>query len=93
MNLPRAICSTPTVQLEATVRTGATAAVPFDLVIQGRPESANLRSGDKLLRVIQLLPGSNEIRIRCHGPQIVSAGDPRRLVFALENWRITPIAE
>jgi len=79
------------VHFEARILTGSEAPAPVDLVIQGKAETVMLRNKEKFQRELTLLPGSNDIRIHCHGPRIVAPGDPRYLVFGVEDWTITPV--
>jgi hypothetical protein len=85
--------STPVaVRFRSIIRTHQPQKTPFDLVIQGVPETVMIADGDVLERTITLQPGRNEMTIKSHGPRIIEPSDPRYLVFGLESWTLEKLS-
>ncbi len=40
--------------------------------------------------VFHLQPGANQVHVKSFAPRLVSAGDPRYIVFGFENWSLIP---
>jgi len=58
----------------------------FIVRIQGREESLQIAGHYDLDRALTLRAGSNEVDIKSFAPRVNAPGDPRYLVFSLENW-------
>jgi hypothetical protein len=78
-------------RLAMKIRTSGDTPTPFDLVVQGRPESVRFRNGESFERVLTLQPGDNEIRFHSRGPRLAAPGDPRYIVFGLEGWTVSAV--
>ncbi len=63
-----------------------TCAVEF----RGARETLTATDGQAFEREWTLQPGRNELDITCTGPRINAPGDPRFLIFGLEQWSLSP---
>ncbi|HLJ44379.1 MAG TPA: hypothetical protein VKU01_00140 [Bryobacteraceae bacterium] len=61
----------------------------FSFTFRGVPEVFDAHDGQTYERELTLLPGQNDVEVKCNGPRIKAPGDPRYIVFGFEGWSLT----
>jgi hypothetical protein len=74
------------VKLRFTVMTGQADKARFDVEGPGLRESYMLANAEPAEWLFQLEPGSNRVLIKSHARRVNAPGDPRHLVFGMQNY-------
>jgi hypothetical protein len=56
-------------------------------------ESIHIAGSEEISRVVELPPGAHSMLFTCDAPPIHAPADPRRLVFRIQNFGVSPIQE